>query len=153
MPKEATEKSKTFTNWRLLEDMNLLPVRVTCMGYKNTHPSDLSCHTNIVPNGANLEAHTQPEHGGGWFHVKFRVSDGKKSPMWRELEERGLEIQELFCPHCREQVPLQARRILAHLNNHPGATRVNLFPQTLCLSLGKQKPDSEEFDGLYTSEE
>lgn len=147
---EQEAESKTFTDWRLLEKAGFVPAQIKCEGYKGSHPSDLSCHSNLIPVAGNVVSHMNPKHGGGWFHVKFRLTDGKKSPFWRELEDAGVELQELWCPHCREHVPLQPRRMMQHINaNHLGATRVNMHPQTLCMSLSFRRPEEGEFEGLY----
>jgi hypothetical protein len=152
-PIEGTETPtprKTVTNWRVFEEGNFLPVRIRCDGYKSTHPGDMSCHTNFEPTSQNVIRHMNPDHGGGWFRIKFRISDGgKKSTLWRELEEAGVELQDFHCPHCREDVPLTPRRIIYHLQNHPGAIRVNLDPQVLCMELGYKKADLDEMDDLY----
>lgn len=146
---EQSPTRKTATNWKVFEDNGFIPVKIRCEGYKNIHPADQSCHTSFIPNGENVIRHLQPIHGGGWFKFKFRISDGKKSPIWKELEDAGVELQEFYCPHCRELVPVQPRRIIYHLQNHPGATRVNQEPQTLCMELGYQREELDENDALY----
>lgn len=145
---KTEEKSKTLTNWRALEEGGFIPARVRCEGYKGSHPSDLSCHTSIVPTIDNVLRHADPQHGGGWFRIKFRVSDTKKAALWRELEQAGVELKEFYCPHCEADVPLTARRIMYHLNPHPGRNRVNLDPQVLCMSLGPD-PGNVEDEDLY----
>lgn len=146
---EEKSQSKTHTNWRLFEEFGFIPVSIKCDGYKSNHPSDLSCHTNIVPSAENVVRHSNPEHGGGWFKVRFKVSDTKKSTLWKGLEDAGVELREFYCPHCGEQVPVEGRRILFHLNYHPGRNRVNLLPQTLCMSLGPDPGTMPEDEGLY----
>lgn len=150
---EGKEKRKTITNWRVLEDAGFYPIQLKCEGYKGSHPSDLSCHTSLVPNVQSILGHMNPNHGGGWFHMKFRISDGEheNQKIWRGLEDARVELQELWCPHCRENVPLQPRRIEQHLKAHAGAIRVNIFPQTLCMTLSKERPDLDEMDALYDS--
>src|SRR5581483_9945501 len=146
-------KRKTSTNWRVLTEGGFLPARIRCDGYKGNHPADLSCHTAFHPSGENVVRHMNPDHGLGTFKVKFRISDGKQSPLWEELEAAGVEIQDLYCPHCRSQVALVPRQIIAHLQPHAGANRINLEPQTLCMTLGYNKPDEGEYDNLYESSE
>lgn len=142
-------KRKTLTNWRVFAEAGFLPTRFRCDGYLNSHPADLSCHSNMIPTVANVVSHIQPEHGGGWFRVKFRITDGKEFPLWRDLEEAGVEIQHLYCPHCREAVPVSPRAMMRHLQPHAGANRVNLDPQTLCMTLSFNRADSDEMEGLY----
>ena len=146
----AKPKRSTNTNWAVLSEGGFIPVQVRCEGYRGSHPSDQSCRTNLIPTGENVIRHMNPDHGGGWFKVKFRISDsGKRHPLWDELAEGGVEIQDFYCPHCREQVQLISRRIIQHLQNHVGANRVNMEPQTLCFELGYRKPDQAEVDALY----
>lgn len=147
--KNNETKRKTLTNWRVLTEGGFFPVRFRCDGYLGSHPSDLTCHTNIHPTGENVTRHMNPDHGLGTFKVKFRISDGKQHPLWQELEDAGVEIQHLYCPHCRQEVPLVPRQMIAHLQPHAGATRINLEPQTLCMTLGFNKPDESEFESLY----
>lgn len=146
---EEVKPRKTTTNWRVFEDAGYIPVRIRCDGFKSTHPSDLSCHTNFAPSTENILRHMDPLHGGGWFRIKFRISDGKKSPIWRELEEAGVELQDFHCPHCRADIAVSPRRILYHLQNHPGAIRVNLDPQVLCMELGYRRAEVDENSDLY----
>jgi hypothetical protein len=86
-----------------------------------------------------------PVHGGGWFYFKLRQTDAKgKNPIWRELEEAGVEIQQLYCPHCRHLVSMTPRDLQFHLRPHPGALRVNIYPQQLCMTLGYNNPEALE---------
>lgn len=140
---------KTVTNWRVFEEGGFVPVRIRCEGYMGSHPSDLSCHSNLLLTGSAVLSHMQPEHSGGWFKFKFRISDGKVSPVWRELEEAGVEISDLYCSHCRTQVAMTPRNIVKHLQPHAGATRINPDPQSLCFSLTMNKADLDEYDELY----
>lgn len=150
VPVEAPPtKRKTLTNWRLFEEAGFIPVRVRCQGYLGSHPADLSCHSNLKIDGENVVRHMDPNHGGGWFHFKFRISDGKVSPLWRELEDAGVEIQDFYCPHCRSAVGMSPRSIIKHLQPHAGANRINMEPQTLAMTLGFQRAESDEYDSLY----
>lgn len=147
---ETKEKSKTLTNWRMFEEAGFIPFSIKCEGYKGNHPADLSCHTNIVPTLENVLRHRDPQHGGGWFKIKFRVSETKKSPLWKGLEEAGVELKEFYCPHCEADIPLTPRRIIYHLNYHPGRhVKAVLEPQTLCMSLGPDKGEMEDTGDLY----
>jgi len=145
----ATPQRKTFTNWKLFEVGGFIPVRIRCDGYLGQHPSDLSCHGNLLPTSEAVIRHMDPAHSGGWFRFKFRISDGKTSPIWSELEDAGVEIQHLYCPHCREEVKMTPRSIIHHLQAHAGANRVNLDPQVLCMTLGYNRPEDAEYEGLY----
>lgn len=143
------EARKTLTKWRVFEEGGFIPVVWRCEGYLGSHPSDLSCHTNLRLLSENILRHMDPAHGGGWFRVKFRVNRDRVSPIWRELENAGVEMQEFYCPHCRELVPMTPRAIVKHLQPHAGATRINQNPQCLNMTLSFQKADLEEYDELY----
>jgi len=77
-PKEGSER-KTFTNWSVFEKANLIPVRIKCDGYLGHHPADMSCHSNILNTAESVQHHMKQEHGGGWFHVRMKVADGKEA--------------------------------------------------------------------------
>jgi hypothetical protein len=146
-PKEGSER-KTFTNWSVFEKANLIPVRIKCDGYLGQHPADMSCHSNILNTVESVQHHMKVEHGGGWFHVRMKVADGKQAKgadIWRNLQAAGVEITHLYCPHCRSEVQMTPRQILYHLNAHPGANRVNAHPATLCMSLSYNSPETQEF--------
>lgn len=148
-PKKTEEVSvserKTVTNWAVFDKAGLVPVRIKCDGYLGGHPSDLSCHSNILTTSESVQHHMKPEHGGGWFHFRLRSTDAKgKATIWRDLSQAGVEISHLYCPHCRREVEMTPREILFHLNPHPGANRVNIYPATLCMSLSYGMPQTEE---------
>jgi hypothetical protein len=149
---QAPAAKKTITNWRVLEEAGLIPVFITHEGYLGSHPSDLVCHSKLRIDLENILRHMEKDHGIPTFKIKFRVSDGKKSGIWRALEEAGVECAQFYCPHCRTEVPFSPRQILRHLNPHPGAIKVNLEPQVLCMTLSTQHPDEEEYSGLYEGE-
>lgn len=150
--KAATEAAgserKTFTNWGVFDRASLVPTRITCNGYLGSHPSDMSCHSNILLSSESVKHHMDPVHGGGWFFFRLRATDNPKSKtsIWKELAEAEIEIQHLYCPHCRANVELTPRSILYHLQPHPGANRVNVYPQQLCMSLGYSRPEIEEME-------
>lgn len=146
-PKES--KRKTITNWRVLEQGGFIPARMKCEAYRAPYPADQSCHTNINPTIKDVLRHMDPNHGGGWFKLRLRISDSKEHPLWRELENAGVEIQEFWCPHCRKDVSMTPRQIQYHLQNHPGALRNNFEPQTLCMWLTFNRPDEAESEELY----
>lgn len=146
---EVPTKRKTLTNWKMFEEGGFIPVQFRCDGYLGQHPSDLSCHSNLRPTGENVLRHMASEHGGGWFKIKFRLSDGKKSPIWQELEDAGVECQHFYCPHCRNEVAMTPRAVIQHLQPHAGANRVNLDPQVLCMTLSFNRAEEQEYDDLY----
>lgn len=139
----VVSERKTVTNWSVFDKAGLVPTRITCNGYLGQHPSDMSCHSNLIPTSGAVKRHMAPEHGGGWFFFRLRSTDAKgKNPIWKELMEGGVEIQHLYCPHCRQEVPLTPRGLVQHLQPHAGANRVNVYPQTLCMTLGYNDPNA-----------
>ena len=136
---------KTVTNWKTFEKAGLVPSRITCNGYRGTHPADQSCHSNLVLTTDAVKCHMDPMHGGGWFFFRLRQTDAKgKNPIWRELEDAGVEIQDLWCPHCRSTVQMTPRDLQAHLKPHTGANRVNIYLSTLCMTLSYGNPEQLE---------
>lgn len=152
VPAVATAR-KTLTNWGVFTDAGFIPAMVMCDGYRGNHPSDMTCHSKLHPSAENVQRHMDPAHGGGWFKMRLRISEGTASPMWAALQEAGVEIQELYCPHCRQDVPVVARRIIQHLQQHQGANRVNMLPQTLCFTLSYNRPDQEDTESLYMGQQ
>jgi hypothetical protein len=141
----AKAERKTITNWGVFDKAGLVAQRVTCNGYLSSHPSDMTCHSNLLSTSESIQHHMLPEHGGGWFFFKLRHTDAKgKSTLWRDLEAGGVEIQHLYCPHCRKEVSMTPRDLNYHLGPHPGATRQNVNPSTLCMTLGYNHPETED---------
>lgn len=141
---------KSTTNWKIFEEGRFIPVQWKCEGYQNFHPADLSCHSNMKITPEDILRHMDPAHGGGWFRVKFRISDSKVSPIWSALSEACVELNDFYCTHCRSNVPLTPREIVKHLQPHAGATRINMFPQTLAMTLSLHRAEElNEWDELY----
>lgn len=146
-PKEAPQPpsaplaphQKTLTNWKNFAEAGLAPSRLKCESYLGSHPAELSCHTALVVSKDTILNHMDPEHGGGWFKMRFRsVEDGSPAlKIWQDLDEAGVEIQHLYCPHCRETLDARVapQEVVNHLRPHAGANRVNQEPQTLCMTL------------------
>lgn len=145
-PTPVERVRKTQTDWSVFEDLRIAPGRVKCDGYLSHHPADISCHANILPTAKDLIRHFHGgrDQGEGWLKIKFRRTDSDTPhKLWKELEDAGVEIHQLHCPHCRQNVPLVGREIMYHLQNHPGANRVNLDPQVLCFTLGIGMPQPD----------
>lgn len=151
------------TDWDVLGQTGLAIARLRCDGYRGAHVSDKSCHTTLIPTAENVLRHMAPEHGGDdkgghWFKFKLRptakMKDNPALTIWKDLKAAGVEIKELFCPHCHAtDFEITPRRLMYHLNPHPGAQRFNLEPQTLCMTLAMHVPTEQEFDDLANNEE
>jgi hypothetical protein len=141
-------KSKTSTNWRALEDAGVIPVRVVCQDYVPVSARmDMSCHSNLAISGENVTRHMVEEHGtGGGFAMYLRLSDGKKSKLWRELEDAGVELHDFRCDICDEQLPLQPRRIARHLQPHSGKSRHARANSKFWMTLRYNQPDELDSD-------
>jgi hypothetical protein len=137
---EAKVKSHKddLTDWSVFDEIGLVP-HFKCDGYLGSHPADLSCHSKLLTDIHILLRHIDPQHGGGWFRVRFRKTDSNKPiAIWKEMAEQGVELRDFYCPHCRTQLhadKISSAELKYHLNPHPGANRVNLEPQTLCMTL------------------
>lgn len=132
---EKQEPRKTFTNWKVLYDTKLYPTVIKCEGYFPMQPFNSGCHTlmNLKPD--QLLQHLEADHGGGFF-LSFRVG-AQNDPIgarehkiafwdgWLKLQELGLELRDLRCDICNEEIPLNSRSITRHLKPHAGkSTRV-----------------------------
>ena len=126
---------KTITNWKALYDTKLHPTLIKCEGYYPVHPFNTGCHTVMNLKPEQLVAHLDADHGGGFFlsfrenvindplgarTIKLAYWDG-----WLKLQELGLEIRDLRCDICNEEIPVNSRSIVRHLKPHAGkSTRV-----------------------------
>lgn len=148
---------KTITNWKALYDTKLYPTMIKCEGYFPMHPFNSGCHTvmNLKPEQLFCHAVDQ-DHGGGFFlsfrenvindqmgarTIKLAYWDG-----WLKLQELGLEIRDLRCDICDEEIPVNSRSIVRHLKPHAGkSTRVKPGGDFL-ITLSKEIPQDSVID-------
>jgi len=117
-------ESNSATPWENLYEGSLIPIRVTCQDYQPIHPADMSCHTNLPISSKVILNHMAPEHGaGGGFLFQLRNRPGQKSELWKELAEAGVEVHDLRCDVCDEQLPMVPRRLIRHISAHAGKFR------------------------------
>jgi hypothetical protein len=132
---EKQSPRKTVTNWKALYDTKLHPSFVKCEGYHPMHPFCTGCHTVMNLKPEQLVSHLDSEHGGGFFlsfrqgyqndpigarDIKLAYWDG-----WLKLQELGIEIRDLRCALCNQEIPVNSRSIVRHLKPHAGnSTRV-----------------------------
>ncbi len=120
--KTAVEKT-ALTNWKAFVDAGLVPTQIRCDGYFPKHPTNEGCHSALVPTGQAMINHLKAEHGGGFF-ITFRRTDGSKPwTGWQELQDAGIEISDFRCAVCNEQIALDPRHILQHMNPHKNGNR------------------------------
>ena len=117
-----TAKSKTFTNWRAFAQSKLVPVTISCDAYKPVHLADMSCHTKLLIKGESIQKHIGHEHGGG-FNFQLKVTEGKPSNFWQELEDMSLEAHDFRCDNCDKILRFHPSSIIPHMKPHGGKTR------------------------------
>lgn len=148
---EKVEKveSGSITDWEILEKAQLVPIRVECQDYRPIHPSDTSCHSNLLLKGEAIKRHMDPEHGaGGGFKFHLRQREGAKNPIWKELKAEKVELHDFRCDVCDEILPLVGRRILKHLQPHSGKSRSVRAGGAFWMTLKMDLPDREEFEEI-----
>jgi hypothetical protein len=141
---EAPQARRTQTDWSVFEQAGLWPLRIRHDNWSGDQPAELVCHTNLQLTAESVLAHCRPEHGLPFFRIRLGISDSKVSPLWKALQDAGLEIKQIVCPHCGETLPLRARSLRQHLVNHPGRVRINLDPQVLCFEFADSLDNFEE---------
>jgi hypothetical protein len=155
MPKEITPAQsvsdtpatpKTLTKWNALAEARLAPTEIVCMGYRPYHLFDASCHTRLMLNPAQIKAHIEGGHGGG-FKLHFRKAD-KPWPGWKQFEELGLESMDFRCDICDAQVPFHPTHILKHMRPHNGKTRRVLPGGDYLMTLNVGLPSLSEEDAF-----
>jgi len=147
---------KTITNWKALYDTKLYPTMIKCEGYFPMHPFNSGCHTVMNLKPEQLLSHVEADHGGGFFlsfrenvindqmgarTIKLGYWDG-----WLKLQELGLEVRDLRCDICDEEIPVNSRSIVRHLKPHAGkSTRVKPGGDFL-ITLSKEIPQDSVTD-------
>jgi hypothetical protein len=142
---------RTVTDWSVFEKAGLWPLRIRHDNWSGDQPAELVCHTTLQPTAEAVLAHCRPEHGLPYFRIRLGISDSKVSPLWRALQDAGLEIKQIVCPHCGETLPLRARSLRQHLVNHPGRIRINMDPQVLCFEFADSLDNFEELSEFDAS--
>lgn len=143
----ATQKpieKKTLTNWQAFIDAGLVPTQIRCDGYFPVHPTNQGCHSSLIPTAANMIAHMNAEHGGGFF-ITLRRTDGTKPwPGWQELADAGIEAVDFRCAVCNNEIALDPRHILQHMVPHKNGNRRSQEGRIFWLTIS-DKPIEYEF--------
>ena len=126
---------KTVTNWSAIYDTKLYPTQIKCEGYFPMQGFGEGCHTTMQLKPEQLAAHLDGGHGGG-FHFSFRQGV-QNDPIgardikvgfwegWKKFEELGVELRDLRCAICNEEIPVNSRGLIRHCKPHAGnSTRV-----------------------------
>lgn len=132
---ESSTPRKTVTNWNSLYETKLFPTMIKCEGYFPMQGFGVGCHTTLLPKADNLAAHLDGDHGGGYW-ISFR-QNVQNDPLgardikiaywdgWKRFEELGVELRDLRCDVCNEEIPVNSRSIIRHCKPHAGkSTRV-----------------------------
>lgn len=122
-PAEGSKTAKSYTNWDALAKSGLTPILINCQAYRPVHMADFSCHSALPTfNVTNLRKHIASDHGA-CFEIFFKRTDGKESPLWKELSESGLEAGDIRCGCCSKPVRLHPTSLLQHCKPHAGDTK------------------------------
>ncbi len=138
MPKAQVAKTsksderKTTTNWRIFESLGVSIKEFTCWSYPRPRVHDSSCKTRMHvydvkakrAKPENIIRHIDGDHGGG-FKCELSL-DGPASPLWRALEDSGVECAEFRCGVCHKVLILNALNIKNHFRVHLSGNRRNV---------------------------
>ena len=154
--RSTSEVSEVLTDWSVFEKAGLVPDEIQCVAYKPHHPQDMSCHTKLTLFAKNLVAHANPEHGSdGGFTIRLRRARVNDKPellnFWRDVREAGLEIVDFRCDHCKKEVRLHPKSILAEFKPHKGTSRSSVMRGffNFTLSVGMPAAQEDDFDEQY----
>ena len=137
-------ESNSGTPWENLTEGSIVPIRITCQDYQPVHRVDMSCHTNLPIKAESILNHMVPDHGsGGGFLFQLRNRPGQKSDLWAALSEAGVELHDLRCDVCDEQLPLTPRRLVRHIAAHAGKFRSARAGGGFWMTLKFDPPDSD----------
>ena len=148
IPKQQQKpKSKTKTRWEALYQAKLWPKEIRCEGYYPVHLANVTCHSRVIPSVKNIQHHMQTcsDDVGASFIMKMETrSEG--CPLWRELEDAGIEALDFRCAVDSHVVPFHPIHIAKHTRPHSGnkrrVTEGNIFQFTLSY----EPPIEEEID-------
>lgn len=137
-------KRKTYTRWDAFDAINLVPTEIRCDGYRPFHNVDLSCHTALPLQAQSMIDHYLSEHGGG-FTMKVRVGDSPW-PGWKELADKGVELEDFRCGECLNAVRVNPADIQAHMKPHLASKRMKTSETFLLTISQKQKKFFKNFE-------
>lgn len=131
IPESNASTRKTVTNWRAFYEAKVKPTYIKCDGYFPLHPFNSGCHTTLQLKPEQLAAHLDGDHGGGFFFSfregyqndqigASRVVTDRAWDGWLEFEKLGLELRDIRCDVCDEEIKVNSRSILRHLKPHVG---------------------------------
>lgn len=119
------ETSPAPTVWAAFAKANLAPTEIVCQAYHPVHPSDTSCHTRLVCQGTSIATHAfEREHGGGFSMTLATCA--KEHPIWKQLTGLNIDLVDLRCDVCDQQIQPDPKQILKHLKPHIGKNRRTL---------------------------
>ncbi len=87
------------------------------------------------------------DHGtNGGFSLWLRHTDGKTSPVWKDLKKAGVELHDFRCDVCDKELPLVARTIHKHLSSHSGKSRMARPGGLFHMTLKFETPDYDQVE-------
>ena len=122
MPKATTPQSTTPPNprWKAFTRANVRIKQIVSRGYAPVHNRDRGHHARIVPD--NIVHHINEKSGGG-FQMILEHSD-KPWPGFAKLGEQGVDINDLRCEWCNDELVVDATRIQQHMKPHIGQRKM-----------------------------
>lgn len=146
---EASPAKRTYTAWEAFAKAGLRPTSIDCQGYPvpGIAKHDFTCHTHLLLSAGNIKRHIEAGHSGE-FRFFLKKSDSKTPhPIWKELEELGIEAQDFRCHNCDKTLRFHPTAILPCMRAHGGKTR-RVFPGgNYNLTLSFAKPEQGDEDG------
>jgi hypothetical protein len=125
MPKAVEPTKQTYTPWDVFNKLRLVPVEIKCNSYKPYHRTDSSCHTILQPRADVLLRHIHPDHAGGGFSIKLRqaAADAPPHPLWKELQDAGVEIIDIRSAVNDQPFKLSGQFIMQYMKPHQDGNR------------------------------
>ena len=136
---------KTKTNWKALYQAKIWPKEIICQSYYPTHFANVACHSRIIPKVENIKNHMRncsDDVGLGIYVVMETRSEG--CPLWKDLEEAGIEALDFRCAVDNHIVPFHPFHIAKHTKPHSGNRRRVTEGNRFYFTLSYEQPIDEE---------
>jgi hypothetical protein len=140
----TTPKRKTYTRWDAFDAINLVPTEIRCEGYHQAHPQDMSCHSRLPIQAQSMIDHYLSEHGGG-FLMKVKIGESPWAG-WKELQDKGVELEDFRCGECLQAVRVNPADIQAHMKPHLAGKRMKISETFLLTISQKNKTTFKNFE-------
>ena len=122
---EAPKASQVYTNYKAFVNAKLVPTAARCESnwqYFNSNGGRWQgCHTKIdlkTDNaGEDIIKHLEAGHSGG-FNITMRPVREGAWKGWKTLMDAGIEIANLNCGVCQQDVLLHPQHLAKHMRPH-----------------------------------